>query len=174
MARQELSQTNVFHQTAVWAALHKGIEAGGRRRTNGMCAGGKLEAEPRGIQSERLRPPPPRPSHRGLRCALRELIPPKPDCLCWSNQGSVMTAPESRRARTQPLVTFHLPRRPIAIKHFLALKRQHKKKRSWFQQMSTRPAQTSSSNNITSIIRAGSGSCTSCHLTQTHANIHHK
>lgn len=29
MAQQELSQTNVFHQTAVWAALHKGIEAGG-------------------------------------------------------------------------------------------------------------------------------------------------
>lgn len=45
MARQELSQTNVFHQTAVWAALHKGIE-GGRRRSEGMCAGGKLEADP--------------------------------------------------------------------------------------------------------------------------------
>lgn len=30
MGRQELSQTNVFHQTAVWAALHKGIEGGGR------------------------------------------------------------------------------------------------------------------------------------------------
>ncbi len=28
MARQELSQTNVFHQTAVWAAMHKGIEGG--------------------------------------------------------------------------------------------------------------------------------------------------
>lgn len=28
MARQELSQTNVFHQTAVWASLHKGIEGG--------------------------------------------------------------------------------------------------------------------------------------------------
>lgn len=68
-----------------------------------MCAGGKLEAEPRGVQSEP--PPPPCPSHRGLRCALHELIPPKPDCLCWSNQGSVMTVPESRRARTQPLLT---------------------------------------------------------------------
>lgn len=32
MARQELSQTNVFHQTAVWAALHKGIGGGGRVR----------------------------------------------------------------------------------------------------------------------------------------------
>lgn len=46
MAKQELSQTNVFHQTAVWASLHKGIEGGRRRRSEGMCAGGKLEAEP--------------------------------------------------------------------------------------------------------------------------------
>lgn len=39
MARQELSQTNVFHQTAVWAALHKGIEARRTaRRSEGMCA----------------------------------------------------------------------------------------------------------------------------------------
>lgn len=44
MARQELSQTNVFHQTAVWASLHKGIEGG--RRSEGMCAGGKLEGGP--------------------------------------------------------------------------------------------------------------------------------
>lgn len=79
MAKQELSQTNVFHQTAVWAALHKGIEAG---RSEGMCAGGKLEAEPGGNQSELLRPPFLRQSHRGLRCVLHELIPPKLDCLC--------------------------------------------------------------------------------------------
>jgi len=57
MARQELSQTNVFHQTAVWAPLHKGmegvwgwrVEGGG---SEGMRAG--WEAEPRGNQSEAL------------------------------------------------------------------------------------------------------------------------
>lgn len=89
MARQELSQTNVFHQTAVWAALHKGIEEGRRRRSEGMCAGGKLEAEPRGNQSELLHPPFLCQSHRGLRCVLHELIPPKLDCLCKSNQSFV-------------------------------------------------------------------------------------
>lgn len=135
MAQQELSQTNVFHQTAVWAALHKGIEAGKRRRrrrTNGMCAGGKLEAEPRGIQSELLHPPSPCPSHRGLRCALHELIPPKLDCLCWSNQGSVMTGPESRPARTQTPATIHSPRQAQKMKHFSVVKLQEKKKkRAW-------------------------------------------
>ena len=80
MVRQELSQTNVFDQTAVWAALHKGIEEG--RRSDGMCAGGKLEAEPRGNQSELLHPPSLCQSQQGLRCVLHELIPPKLDCLC--------------------------------------------------------------------------------------------
>lgn len=54
-----------------------------------MCAGGKLEAEPGGNQSERLHPPSPCQSHRGLRCVLHELIPPKLDCLCQSNQSLV-------------------------------------------------------------------------------------
>lgn len=85
MARQELSQTNVFHQTAVWAALHKGIEGG--RRSEGMCACGKLEGEPGGNQSELLHPPSVSQNRRGLRCMLCELIPPKLDCLCWSNQS---------------------------------------------------------------------------------------
>lgn len=51
-----------------------------------MCAGGKLEAEPRGNQSELLPPPFLCQSHRGLRCVLHELIPPEPDCLCLCNQ----------------------------------------------------------------------------------------
>lgn len=84
-----------------------------------MCAGGKLEAEPRGIQSELLRLPSPCPSHRGLRCALRELIPPKLDCLRWSNQGSLMTGPESQHARTQTLLTIHLSWRAVENERFL-------------------------------------------------------
>lgn len=84
-----------------------------------MCAGGKLEAEPRGIQSELLHPPSACPSHRGLRCALHELIPPKLDCLCWSNQSSVMTGPESQHARTQTLVTFYFPLRVKENETFL-------------------------------------------------------
>lgn len=54
-----------------------------------MCAAGKLEAEPRGNQSELLRPPLLCRSHRGLRCVLHELIPPKLDCLCLTNQALV-------------------------------------------------------------------------------------
>lgn len=54
-----------------------------------MCAGVKLEAEPRGNQSELLHPPFLCQSHRGLRCVLHELIPPKLDCLCLSNQSFV-------------------------------------------------------------------------------------
>ncbi|MEQ2254459.1 hypothetical protein ILYODFUR_004034 [Ilyodon furcidens] len=89
MVRQELSQTNVFHQTAVWAALHKGIEGGRMRRSEGMCACGKLEAGPRGNQSELLHPPSASQNRRGLRCVLHKLIPSKLDCLCRSNQSFV-------------------------------------------------------------------------------------
>lgn len=55
-----------------------------------MCAGGKLgKQNPRGNQSEVLHPPFLCQSHRGLRCVLHELIPPKLDCLCYSNQTFV-------------------------------------------------------------------------------------
>lgn len=55
----------------------------GGRGSDGMCAAGKLEAEPRGNQSELLHPPLLCQSHRGLRCALQELIPPKLDCFVF-------------------------------------------------------------------------------------------
>lgn len=48
MARQELSQTNVFHQTALCAALHKGI-AGGMNAERGA----KLEAPRKPISARR-------------------------------------------------------------------------------------------------------------------------
>ena len=85
MAKEELSQTNVFHQTAVWAALHKGMEGG----SGGMWGWEVRSAEPRGNQSELLHPPFLSQSHWGLRCALHGLIPSKLDCLCESNQSFV-------------------------------------------------------------------------------------
>lgn len=50
---------------------------------------GSWKHSPRGNQSELLHPPFLCQSHRGLRCVLHELIPPKLDCLCSSNQSFV-------------------------------------------------------------------------------------
>lgn len=67
----------------------KELKGGRKKGSEGMRAGGKFEAEPRGNQSELLHPPFATQNRRGLRCVLHKLIPRKLDCLCRSNQSFV-------------------------------------------------------------------------------------